>query len=112
VPPFSGFLGKLAIVEGTFEAGAYWVGALVLAVGLLTLLSMARTWSDTFWRPAEGTQDQTTPSTPMLVAITALSLVTVAMTVAAEPLFELTTRGAQQLLQREDYVRAVLGGAP
>jgi hypothetical protein len=38
--------------------------------------------------------------------------VTISMTVGAEPLFELTTRGAQQLLQREEYVRAVLGGTP
>jgi hypothetical protein len=47
---------------------------------------------------------------PYLLAIAGLSLVTVAMTIGAEPLFELTTRGAHQLLQREEYVRAVLGG--
>ena len=41
----------------------------------------------------------------------ALSAVTVAMTVGAEPLFELASRGAQQLLQRDENVRAVLGGA-
>ena len=51
VPPLSGFLGKLAILEGTFAAGAYWVGGMVLVVGLLTLLSMGRTWADGFWRP-------------------------------------------------------------
>jgi multicomponent Na+:H+ antiporter subunit D len=110
VPPLSGFLGKLAILEGTFAAGAHWVGGLVLAVGLLTLLSMARAWSDTFWRPADGTRDLATPSTPLLVAVGALSLLTVAMTLGAEPLFELTSRSAQQLLGRDDYVRAVLGG--
>jgi hypothetical protein len=32
------------------------------------------------------------------------------MTVAAEPLFEFTSRGAAQLLHRDEYVRAVLGG--
>ena len=48
----------------------------------------------------------------LLLAIAALSLLTVAMTIGAEPLFELTTRGARQLLQRDEYVRAVLGGAP
>jgi hypothetical protein len=37
-------------------------------------------------------------------------VLTLAMTVGAEPLFELTSRGAQQLLDREQYVRAVLGG--
>ena len=111
VPPLSGFLGKLAIVEGTFAAGAHWVGGLVLVVGLLTLLSMARVWSDSFWVPAGEAQDLASPGAPLLAAIAALSLVTVAMTVAAEPLFELASRGAHQLLQRDDYVRAVLGGA-
>jgi len=112
VPPLSGFLGKLAILEGTFAAGAYWVGGLVLAVGLLTLLSMGRTWADGFWRPADQEQDLAAPGMPLLLAIAALSLLTVAMTIGAEPLFELTSRAAQQLLQREEYVRAVLGGTP
>jgi multicomponent Na+:H+ antiporter subunit D len=110
VPPLSGFLGKLAILEGVFAAGAYWVGALVLVVSLLTLLSMARTWGDSFWRPSEA-PDLAAPGTPYLVAIAALSLLTLAMTVGAEPLFELTSRGAQQLLQRDSYIQAVLGGA-
>jgi len=110
VPPLSGFLGKLAILEGTFAAGAYWVGGVVLVVGLLTLLSMARTWADTFWRPAADATDLGTPGTPFLLAIAGLSLLTVAMTIGAGPLFELTSRGAQQLLQRDEYVRAVLGG--
>ena len=110
VPPLSGFLGKLAILEGTFAAGAYWVGGLVLVVGLLTLLSMAGAWNDSFWRPAAETGDKAAPGAPYLVAIAALSVLTLAMTVGAEPLFELTSRGAQQLLDREQYVRAVLGG--
>ena len=111
VPPLSGFLGKLAILEGTFAAGAYWVGGLVLVVGLLTLLSMARTWADTFWKPATAARDLAAPGTAFVVTIAALSLLTVAMSIGAEPLFELTSRGAQQLLQRDEYVHAVLGAA-
>jgi multicomponent Na+:H+ antiporter subunit D len=110
VPPLSGFLGKLAILEGSFAAGAHWVGGLVLVVGLLTLVSMARTWSDGFWSPGADTPDLAAPGAPLLAAIAALSLITLAMTFGAEPLFELTSRGARQLLQRDDYVRAVLGG--
>ena len=109
VPPLSGFLGKLAIVEGTFASGAYWLGGLVLVVGLLTLLSMGRTWAEGFWRPA-GTQDMAAPGTPYVIAIAALSLLTLAMTIGAEPLFDLTSRGAEQLLHRDEYVNAVLGG--
>jgi multicomponent Na+:H+ antiporter subunit D len=54
----------------------------------------------------------TTPGAPLLAAIGALSLVTLAMTVGAEPLFDLTARGARQLLDRDEYIHAVLGGAP
>ena len=112
VPPLSGFLGKLAILEGTFEAGAYWVGGTVLVVGLLTLLSMGRTWSDAFWRPAAAERDMAVPATPLLITISGLSLVTIAITFGAGPLFELTSRAAHQLLQPDEYIRAVLGGAP
>jgi multicomponent Na+:H+ antiporter subunit D len=111
VPPLSGFLGKLAILEGAFEAEAYWMGGLVLVVGLLTLLSMARTWSDAFWRPpAGGARDMARPGNPLLATIAALSCVTLAMTFGAEPLFDLASRAAHQLLDRDAYVRAVLGG--
>jgi multicomponent Na+:H+ antiporter subunit D len=109
VPPLSGFLGKLAILEGTFAAGAYWVGGLVLVVGLLTLLSMARVWAEAFWTPADGAHDVAPPGGPLLATIAILSLLTLGMTIGAEPLFEFTSRAAQQLLQRDDYVRAVLG---
>lgn len=110
VPPLSGFLGKLAIIQGTFEAGAYWLGGIVLVAGLLTLLSMARAWSDGFWRPAATEGDTATPGTSLLIAISGLSLVTLAISVGAGPLFELTLRAAHQLLRRDEYIRAVLGG--
>ncbi len=112
VPPMSGFLCKLAILEGAFDAGAYWVGGAVLVVGLLTLLSMGRTWSDAFWRPAAEERDMASPGTPLLIAISGLSLVTLAMTFGAGRLFDLTSRAAHQLLQRDEYIRAVLGGTP
>jgi multicomponent Na+:H+ antiporter subunit D len=112
VPPLSGFLGKIAILEGTFEAGAYWVGGMILVVGLLTLLSMGRTWADAFWRPSAAGVDIATPGRPLLIAISGLSLVTLAMTWGAGPLFELTSRAAHQLLERDEYVRAVLRGTP
>ena len=112
VPPLSGFLGKFAIVQGTFAAGAYWVGAAVLAVGFLTLLSMARVWADAFWRPAAQPADLSSAGGPLLATIAALSVLTLAVTAGAEPLFALTSRAAEQLLDPQGYIRAVLGGAP
>jgi multicomponent Na+:H+ antiporter subunit D len=110
VPPLSGFLGKLAILEGVFQAGAYWIGGLVLVVGLLTLLSMGRTWAEAFWQPSTEA-DRSTPGRPLMMAIAALSAVTLAISWLAGPLFDLTLRAANQLLQRDEYIRIVLGGA-
>jgi multicomponent Na+:H+ antiporter subunit D len=109
VPPLSGFLGKLAILEGAFAAGAYWVGGMVLAVGLLTLLSMGRTWAEAFWQPS-AEPDRSTPGVPLMIAIAALSGLTLAISWLAGPLFDITLRAANQLLQRDEYIRVVLGG--
>jgi multicomponent Na+:H+ antiporter subunit D len=79
----------------------------VLVVGLLTLLSMGRTWAEAFWQPTMET-DRTTPGAPLLIAISGLSLVTLAISWLAGPLFDLTLRAATQLLQREEYIRIVL----
>jgi multicomponent Na+:H+ antiporter subunit D len=108
VPPLSGFLGKLAILKGTFDAGAFWLGGLVLFVGLLTLLSMGRTWAEAFWQPST-VSDRGTPGRPLLMAISGLSAVTLAISVVAGPLFDITLRAANELLQRDLYIRAVLG---
>jgi multicomponent Na+:H+ antiporter subunit D len=108
VPPLSGFLGKLAILEGTFAAGAFWLGGLVLFVGLLTLLSMGRTWAEVFWRPSKEA-DRGLPGRPLMIAISGLSLITIAISVIAGPLLDITLRAAHQLLQRDEYIRIVLG---
>ena len=111
VPPLSGFLGKLAILDGAFAAGAYWVGGVVLVVGLLTLLSMGRMWAEAFWQPSTEV-DRTTSGVPLMIAISALSGVTLAISWFAGPLFDITLRAAHQLLQRDEYIRVVLGGTP
>lgn len=109
VPPLSGFLGKLAIVQGTFATGAYWVGGVVLVVGLLTLLSMSRAWADAFWKPATRGPGTLSPTRPMLATIAGLSLVTLSITFGADELFSLASRAAAQLLEPDAYARAVLG---
>jgi multicomponent Na+:H+ antiporter subunit D len=70
---------------------------------------MGRIWAEGFWAPPANVQDPATPGAPLLLAIAGLSVVTLAITVGAEPLFAVTSRAAQQLLDREDYIRAVLG---
>ncbi len=53
IPPFSGFLGKLGLLQAGVELGtplAYGLVASGVLVSLLTLLAMARVWNRAFWR--------------------------------------------------------------
>ncbi len=109
VPPLSGFVGKLAIVQGTFAAESYWMGGTVLVVSLLTLLSMSRLWDEGFWKLAPPGADKASPVGPMVWPIAALSVLTLGVTIGAQPLFELTLRAAGQLMDPTEYIRAVLG---
>ncbi len=49
VPPLSGFVGKLLIVQGGLEARAYVGTAVALATSLLVLLSLMRLFMSAFW---------------------------------------------------------------
>lgn len=49
VPPLSGFIGKLLIVQGGFEAGNTWSSILILASSIVVLLSVMRIFIYAFW---------------------------------------------------------------
>ncbi|MEH0108633.1 Na+/H+ antiporter subunit D [Tersicoccus sp. MR15.9] len=53
IPPFSGFLGKLGLLQAGVQDGSPLALTLVVAsvaVSLLTLLALARVWNRVFWR--------------------------------------------------------------
>lgn len=49
LPPFSGFVGKLALIIGAAEVGQWIAVAIMVFVSLITLLSMLKIWSGVFW---------------------------------------------------------------
>lgn len=109
VPPLSGAIAKIALVQAAFEAGAYWAGAVALAVSLLSLLSIARVWDAAFWQPAPDEPPQAQPTWKQLLPIGALTALTLAFTLAAGPLVDLTSTIAADLLDPDAYIQAVLG---
>ena len=91
--------------------------AVALCVSLLTMLSVARLWEEAFWKPAPVLLSPSVPQPRLGAAIIApiafLVSLTIALTVWAGPVANLTTRAAEQLLDRRTYIRAVLGeGGP
>ncbi len=127
IPPFSGFLAKLALIEAGLAVDQVLIVLIALGVSLLTLYSMLKIWNAAFWKPhpmdLEPLPDGSVAVTPERVAETRLALAmvlpivllvscSVALTVAAGPVFELVDAAAVQLMDPAVYVDAVLGGAP
>ncbi len=115
MPPLSGFFAKLSLVQAGLGAGKYAIAATALAVGLLTLFSMTKIWTEAFWKPMPHDPELTPqPLTGaqrylLLGPIGCLAAITICIGFGAEVVFTVALRAADQLLQREEYIHAVLG---
>jgi multicomponent Na+:H+ antiporter subunit D len=117
MPPFSGFVSKFALVDAGIAERHFPVVAVSLVVSLLTLFSMIRIWAGAFWSPPEdpSLSTPTAPSAPrgggprlMVVPTAALVVCSLAVAVAAGPLYGLCQRAAGDLLTQERYIEEVL----
>jgi len=112
LPPFSGFVGKLSIVEAGFADQNYVIIGVSLAVSVLTLFSMAKVWNGIFWGRPEtihpGNQVLLSGHRTMMGATIFLVTVTIAIALFAGPIYELCERAAQDLLDPSRYISAVM----
>jgi multicomponent Na+:H+ antiporter subunit D len=115
MPPLAGFFAKLGLIRAGLAAGQYAVVGAALVASLLTLLVVARIWAEAFWKPAPAPAPGRPPPRPapgtLLLPVGALAALTVAIGLAAEPVYRLAAGAAAQLLDPTEYVRVVLGGA-
>jgi multicomponent Na+:H+ antiporter subunit D len=119
IPPLSGFWAKFALVRAGLESAEYAIVATALGVSALTLFSMTKIWAEVFWKKNGATADNYAPglaprprrvTLSMLAPTLLLVTLNVVIGMLAEPFFAIAARAAQQLLNREEYIRAVLGG--
>ncbi len=114
-PPLSGFWAKFILIQASLEIGAYAAAAVALVVGLLTVYSMTKIWITVFWEPApangprarSGASAELPPS--LLLPVVALAAMTLAIGLGAEPLLDIALAAAEELLNPQGYVQAVLG---
>ncbi|MFC6013529.1 Na+/H+ antiporter subunit D [Nocardia lasii] len=137
IPPFSGFIGKVALLEAGAEAGSVLAWVLVagsVITSLLTLYAVARVWSKAFWRPREEApeghltaanlptlvedstdvhyDDRTDPGRmPVLMVLATVGLIGagLALTVFAGPVLGIAERAADDLHNPAVYIDSVLG---
>ncbi|MGE0665988.1 MAG: monovalent cation/H+ antiporter subunit D [Sphingomonadales bacterium] len=116
MPPLSGFIGKLLILDGARDsAAAVWIWALILITSLILIMGFARAGSRLFWKSAAQEGFIETPPVPrqsLALAAAALPLAAmVAVTVAAGPVTHYLAGLADQLFDPAAYSAAVLGAA-
>lgn len=123
MPPLSGFLGKLLVLDAARAAPqAVLIWAVILVTSLVAILGLARAGSLIFWKahdantpvpdPAEEdgpepAEEADPPRLPFVPAYGLLALL-IALTVFAGPAMRYTEATAAQLFAPEGYIDAVL----
>nr|WP_276582226.1 Na+/H+ antiporter subunit D [Cellulomonas sp. RIT-PI-Y] len=110
IPPLSGFLGKVGLMQAGTQLGTSL--AITLVVGgvltsLLTLYALIKAWNKAFWQTPPAPLPDTTLPRGMVGSAGALVVFGLALTVFAGPLYGYADRAADALTGRE-YVEAVL----
>lgn len=107
IPPFSGFIGKLLLLRGSFEAEHLTVLIIGLITSLLILYSVIRIFIHAFWgeRPKDM---QKRNINPFYGPIIFLLLFSVALGIGAEFFYPYVSDVANYLLDPEIYINSVL----
>lgn len=98
MPPFSGFVGKILLLQASSAVmDAAWIWAPLLISGLAAMVMLSRAGSTLFWR-TQGAAQQVVKARPVqLFAIILLLLMSPLMVIFGAPLTDLTLAAAQEL---------------
>ena len=113
-PPLSGFWAKMILIRASLEVGQFVLAAVAAVVGLLTVYSMVKIWSEAFWKPRpEGISERAGCVPPMnawmLAPIMAMAAITVLIGLLPGPLYHMARAAADELLEPGAYVYTVIG---
>jgi multicomponent Na+:H+ antiporter subunit D len=113
-PPLPGFWAKVLLVSAALEVEAWLLVAIALAVSLLTIWSLMIVWIRVFWTPhPDGIEpklsDLGEDRLPLLLPIAGLGILAIGIGLFPQGLVLLSQGVADQLLNPQAYVDAVLG---
>jgi multicomponent K+:H+ antiporter subunit D len=109
LPPLSGFIGKVALLQGIAGLPAtplLW--AVLLAVGLAAVIALARAGSVVFWKTTEGSVPEPGASLASFAPLAVLLACGIALAVFAAPVKRYTDATAKQLVDWRLYAPKVL----
>ena len=102
------------MVKAGLELEGYFITFIALFVSLLTLYSMTKIWAHVFWKNAPDdaalSHNNKREYPTLILAIVFMAAITAAISLYAEPFLNVAFAGADQLLNPQGYIDAVLGG--
>lgn len=109
LPPFSGFVAKFSLILAAVDTGHVIAVIVMLAVSLITLLSMLKIWNGVFWGSArESSLENGGGSGALAGPAVVTACLTLALGLGAEVLMGVSTTAAEGLLDTSTYVKAVM----
>ncbi len=108
VPPFNGFISKLALIQGGVESGD-WRNLIIMAgAGILTLMYMIRAWQRVFQQnPLESTTETKSEGDSLFAPLLLITVCLLLGTILAEPLVQLVSDTVVQIQDPNIYISAV-----
>ena len=113
MPPTSGFIGKLTLLQGAVSGQQWGIAAVSLAVSFFTLMSMLRLWQKSFWGHPTLPDPGATPLASRsrqwltLTPIAVLMALSIAMGIFSGPVLGWFQTAADQVMDRAGYIQAV-----
>ncbi len=109
IPPLSGFIGKLLIIQGGLIARDYVMTGIALVSSLLILYSMLQLFMRSFWGEEKTRPARTNIFSNGLVVSTGLLFMLILfLGLGAEWVYELVQQAGYVLVQPQIYIDAVL----
>src|SRR5699024_5850300 len=109
IPPFSGFIGKVLVGQGTVETGAYLLLALAFISSIFVLYSLLRVFMNGCWGATIITiEDEKPMKISWLLPSAILAIATFALGLGAESISAYVSDAADTLMNPEIYIQAVL----
>ncbi|PID54595.1 MAG: Na+/H+ antiporter subunit D [Micrococcales bacterium] len=122
-PPFSGFVGKIALFRAGVQESSWGIVAMAALVSLLTVFALSKVWVRSFWGKESAVVGDPDPTDELDLGVRTVPRAMTAATVAAVaaglaiplfggPLYAYSERAAQGLVSGQEYVTEVLGAQP
>ncbi|WP_261129573.1 Na+/H+ antiporter subunit D [Bacillus sp. Marseille-Q3570] len=108
LPPFSGFIGKLQLLQGAFANGHYVIAIIALMTSLLILISVMRIFILGFWGEGMELPQEKRSIRPLYFPISFLLIFSIVLGVGAEWFLPHIQQIGVDLTEPSVYIDAVL----